>query len=289
MSLLDRLRDSSRPSRTLTTAPTSGSASVDIDGVTMRFGDRNAAEDIHVEVRPGEIVSIVGPSGCGKTTLLRAVAGLISPAEGHVRVGGETVSTTPDGVAMVFQHFGLFPWKTAEANVAYPLRLRGLPREEILSRTRELIEMVGLSGFEKSYPHQLSGGMQQRAGLARALAVRPRVLLMDEPFGALDAQTAEVLRFELLRMWEEHPITMLFVTHSIDEAVLFGDRVVVLKGRPGRVHEVIDVALPRPRDRAVAMSEEFVALRERVWSLVMSQDVPGDVPARRPDQVKPIQ
>ncbi|WP_081898662.1 ABC transporter ATP-binding protein [Herbidospora cretacea] len=266
MSLHDR-----RKAPTLT-GPARGGAAVTIDDVTMRFGDRVAASNIRVDVAPGEIVSVVGPSGCGKTTLLRAVAGLLTPSEGSVQVDGETVDGTPEGVGMVFQHFGLFPWKTVEANVAYPLRLRGLPKEEIAARTRELVAMVGLSGFEKSYPHQLSGGMQQRTGLARALAVRPRVLLMDEPFGALDAQTAEVLRFELLRMWEEHPITMLFVTHSIDEAVLFGDRVVVLKGRPGRVHEVIDVALPHPRDRAVARSEQFAALRERVWSLVMSPD-----------------
>ncbi|MFD5028849.1 ABC transporter ATP-binding protein [Streptomyces sp. NPDC058405] len=245
-------------------------ATVTLDGLTMRFGDRTVSQDISLAIGAGEVLSIVGPSGCGKTTLLRAVAGLIRPAEGVVRIDGQAVTGTPDGVAMVFQHFGLFPWKTVEANVAYALRVRGIAKKAALERARELITLVGLTGFEKSYPHQLSGGMQQRTGLARALAVRPRLLLMDEPFGALDAQTREVLQFELLRIWQDHPVTMLFVTHSIDEAVLFGDRVAVLNGRPSGVAELIDVPLPQPRDRSVPATPEFLAIRERVWSLIMN-------------------
>jgi NitT/TauT family transport system ATP-binding protein len=251
-------------------APTG--AAVDIDRVTMKFGELVVSQDINLSIPPGEILSIVGPSGCGKTTMLRAVAGLIPPAAGAVRIDGEQVSKTPEGVAMVFQHFGLFPWKTVEANVAYALRVRGGSKSKSLGEARELIQMVGLSGFEESYPHQLSGGMQQRTGLARALAVRPRLLLMDEPFGALDAQTREVLQFELLRIWQERPVTMLFVTHSIDEAVLFGDRVAVLRGRPSGVAEVVKVDLPTPRDRAVTTMPEYLALREHVWSLVMAGD-----------------
>lgn len=247
-------------------------ATVEIDGVTMKFGELVVSQDINLSIPPGEILSIVGPSGCGKTTMLRAVAGLIPPAAGSVRIDGERVSKTPDGVAMVFQHFGLFPWKTVEANVAYALRISGVAKKKSLGKARELIQMVGLSGFEESYPHQLSGGMQQRTGLARALAVRPRLLLMDEPFGALDAQTREVLQFELLRIWQERPVTMLFVTHSIDEAVLFGNRVAVLKGHPSGVAEVVKVDLPTHRDRAVTTMPEYLALREHVWSLVMAGD-----------------
>ncbi len=247
-------------------------ATVDIDGVAMKFGELVVSQDISLSIASGEILSIVGPSGCGKTTMLRAVAGLIPPAEGTVRIDGEQVSKTPDGVAMVFQHFGLFPWKTVEANVAYALRVSGTAKKESLREARELIQMVGLSGFEGSYPHQLSGGMQQRTGLARALAVRPRLLLMDEPFGALDAQTREVLQFELLRIWQERPVTMLFVTHSIDEAVLFGHRVAVLRGHPSGVAEVVEVDLPVPRDRAITTMPEYLALREHVWSLVMADD-----------------
>ncbi|MFC8077088.1 ABC transporter ATP-binding protein [Streptomyces sp. NPDC057307] len=249
-------------------------ATVLLDGLTMRFGERTVSQDINLTIGAGEVLSIVGPSGCGKTTLLRAVAGLIPPAEGAVRIDGRVVDGTPDGVAMVFQHFGLFPWKTVESNVAYALRVRGTGKKEALDRARELITLVGLDGFEKSYPHQLSGGMQQRTGLARALAVRPRLLLMDEPFGALDAQTREVLQFELLRIWQDHPVTMLFVTHSIDEAVLFGNRIAVLGGRPSGVAELIDVKLPqdRERDRSVLATPEFLAIRERVWSLIMNAE-----------------
>ncbi|WP_173037946.1 ABC transporter ATP-binding protein [Phytohabitans flavus] len=245
-------------------------AAVELDGLTMRFGERTVSRDIHLTLDPGRVLAIVGPSGCGKTTLLRAVAGLIQPAVGTVRIDGQAVTRTPEGVAMVFQHFGLFPWKTVEANVAYALRVSGVPKKAALERARELIRLVGLVGFEKSYPHQLSGGMQQRTGLARALAVRPRLLLMDEPFGALDAQTREVLQFEMLRIWQDHPVTMLFVTHSIDEAVLFGDQIAVLNGRPSGIAELIDVSLPQPRDRSVLATAEFLAIRERVWNLIMT-------------------
>ncbi len=264
MSLHDR-----RKNATLT-SPEGGGAAVTIDGVTMRFGDRVAASDIRVDVAPGEIVSVVGPSGCGKTTLLRAVAGLLTPSEGSVRGRRRDRRRHLDGVGMVFQHFGLFPWKTVEANVAYPLRLRGLPKEEIAARTRELIGMVGLSGFEKSYPHQLSGGMQQRTGLARALAVRPRVLLTDEPFGGArraDRRGAALRAAPHVGGAPDHDA----VRHALDRrggAVRRpGGRA---EGRPGRVHEVIDVALPAPARPCGGEVEAFAALRERVWSLVMS-------------------
>ncbi len=172
---------------------------------------------------------------------------------------------------MVFQHFGLFPWKTVFDNVAYGLKLAGATRAQIDEKIPEFIKLVGLSGFERYYPYQISGGMQQRCGLARALAVQPRVLLMDEPFGAVDAQTREILQFEMLRIWESRPTTMVFVTHAIDEAVLMGDRVLVLKGRPSSVHEIIEVDLPRPRNRATLLLPRFAELREHVWSSLMEE------------------
>jgi len=172
---------------------------------------------------------------------------------------------------MVFQHFGLFPWKTVEQNVAYGLKLAGVSKSEIQKKVPEYITLVGLGGFETSYPYELSGGMQQRCGLARALATEPHVLLMDEPFAAVDAQTREILQFELLRIWALRPMTMVFVTHSIEEAVLMGDRVVVLKGRPSSVFEIIDVNLPGPRDRSTLGHPRFAEIREHVWSTLMDE------------------
>jgi NitT/TauT family transport system ATP-binding protein len=172
---------------------------------------------------------------------------------------------------MVFQHFGLFPWKTVHANVAYGLKMAGAPAKEIAEKVPHFIAMVGLKGFEQAYPYQMSGGMQQRCGLARALAVGPSVLLMDEPFAAVDAQTREILQFELLRIWEQRPTTMVFVTHSIEEAVLMGDRVIVLKGRPSSIAEDIAIDLPRPRSRETLAEPRFAELREQVWASLSSE------------------
>ncbi len=241
-------------------------ARIEVDGLTKRFGDLLVFDGIDLTVGEREIVSIVGPSGCGKTTMLRCVDGLVQPDGGEVRVAGRRVTEPPRGVAVVFQHFGLFPWKTVYENVAYGLRLAGVPKARIAETVPGYVELVGLAGFEQAYPYQLSGGMQQRTGLARALAVEPEVLLMDEPFASIDAQTREILQFELLRIWESRPTSMVFVTHSIEEAVLMGDRVVVLQGRPARVHEVIATGLPRPRTRDVLSSARFNEVREYVWS-----------------------
>jgi NitT/TauT family transport system ATP-binding protein len=239
----------------------------------MCFGALRVTDEIDIEMRPGEVLSIVGPSGCGKTTLLRAVAGLQAPKSGEVRIDGVPVAgASAEGVSMVFQHFGLFPWKTVEANISYPLVVQGVRKRDAILQTRRLLEMVGLTGFESSYPHQLSGGMQQRTGLARALAINPRVLLMDEPFGALDAQTREILQFEVLDLLSASEITTLFVTHSIEEAVLFGDRIAVLRGKPSQIVELIDVNLPKPRNRSIMSTPDFARLREQVWNLVMAKD-----------------
>jgi NitT/TauT family transport system ATP-binding protein len=241
-------------------------------GLGKSYGSRQVFRRVDLAVGEREVVAVIGPSGCGKTTLLRCIDGLIPPSEGEVYVRGERVERPIAGVAMVFQSFGLFPWQTVEENVAYGLKLAGASRAEVSARVPRFIELVGLAGFEQYYPYQISGGMQQRCGLARALAVEPRVLLMDEPFGAVDAQTREVLQFELLKIWELRPTAMVFVTHSIEEAVLMGDRVILLKGRPSTVQEVVEIDLPRPRTRETLADPRFAGLREHVWS-ALAEDV----------------
>ena len=242
-----------------------GEARLVVKNAAVRYGELEVLAGVSLSVGSSEVVSIVGPSGCGKTTLLRCVGGLTPLDGGEIRIDGQVVEKPLPSVSMVFQHFGLFPWKNLWNNIAYGLKLRRASNEEIERRVVEAIELVGLAGFEKSYPHQLSGGMQQRAGLARALVMEPRLLLMDEPFSAVDAQTREQLQFELLRIWDSRPTAMMFVTHAIDEAVLVGDRVVVLADRPAHVRAVRKVDLPRPRDRSVVSSPSFINLREQVW------------------------
>ncbi len=248
-----------------------GSARIVADKVGKRYGDLQVFKDIDLAVGAREIVTVVGPSGCGKTTLLRCINGLLPLNEGTITIDGEPMTAPRAGVAMVFQHFGLFPWKTVFQNVAYGLKLGGAAAAEIRERVPRFIEMVGLGGFDTCYPHELSGGMQQRCGLARALAVEPHVLLMDEPFAAVDAQTREILQFELLRIWDTRRTTMIFVTHSIEEAVLMGDRVVVLKGRPSSVFEIIDVGLDHPRSRDTLSNPRFAEIREHVWGTLMDE------------------
>ncbi|MBI2363636.1 MAG: ABC transporter ATP-binding protein [Deltaproteobacteria bacterium] len=226
-----------------------------------------ALQDISFEVQPYESLCILGPSGCGKTTLLRLVDCLISRDQGEVLLDGEPVTTPRPDVAVVFQHFGLFPWKNLEENISYGLALRGEARQEIAQRVERYIELVGLRGFEKSYPYQLSGGMQQRAGLARALAVNPSLLLMDEPFGSLDAQTRETLQEELSKILQQERKTMLFVTHSIDEAIYLGDRILLMTPRPGRIREILGVKIPRPRDISRVRSDpQSIQLRNYIWA-----------------------
>jgi NitT/TauT family transport system ATP-binding protein len=257
--------------RTDPTVRAAGQARIRVRGLLKRYGALEVFRDINFEVGDREIVAIVGPSGCGKTTLLRCIDGLLSVDDGEISVAGHRVLEPIAGVAMVFQQFGLFPWKTVYDNVAYGLRMARASKEDISRKVPYFINLVGLAGFEKAYPYQMSGGMQQRCGLARALAIEPGVLLMDEPFAAVDAQTREILQFELLRIWEHRPMSMVFVTHSIEEAVLMGDRVVVLKGRPSSIHETIAIDLPRPRTRNTLREPRFAELRERVWSTLMTE------------------
>src|SRR5437588_7803572 len=232
-----------------------------LDGAVVAFRQLNLA------VRDKEILCIVGPSGCGKTTFLRCIAGLIEITGGDLLVGGKPVADPPQGVAMVFQHFGLLPWKTVYDNAAFGLAMAHAPAANIRERVGHYLALVGLNGFERHYPYQLSGGMQQRVGLVRALATDPDILLMDEPFAALDAQTREILQEELLRIMQDERKTMVFITHSIDEVILLGDRIAVMSARPGRIKEILDVPLARPRDgNALRADPHFAALRAHIWN-----------------------
>ena len=267
------LDDPRKPAATARSAiPAAGAETrIRVRGLGKRFGSLEVFRSIDFDVGAREVVAVVGPSGCGKTTLLRCIDGLLPHDTGEILVGDRRVTEPIAGVAMVFQHFGLFPWKTVAENVAYGLRMAGASRSEIDRKVPEYVNLVGLAGFETTYPYQLSGGMQQRCGLARALAVEPNVLLMDEPFAAVDAQTREILQFELLRIWQERPTAMIFVTHSIEEAVLLGHRVIVLKGRPSSIHEIVTVDLPQPRTRQTLRLPRFAELRERVWGTLMQE------------------
>jgi NitT/TauT family transport system ATP-binding protein len=245
-------------------------ALVVIRGVSQSFGVDGASvpalEGIELEVPDGQFVSVVGPSGCGKSTLLSLVAGLRLPSRGEVLCDGEVITAPmPRKVGMIFQEANLLPWLSAVDNVAFPLKLRRVPKRERLEAAARMLELTGLAGFEDRLPHQLSGGMKQRVAIARGLVQNPAVLLMDEPFASLDEQTRMVLGDELLRIWSETRKTVLFVTHSLNEAVYLADRVVVLSARPGRVVDDVAVDLPRPRTFAMTSNERFGVLKDRIW------------------------
>jgi NitT/TauT family transport system ATP-binding protein len=225
-----------------------------------------ALKDFSLEVYPGEFITIVGPSGCGKSTFLNVLGGLHKPSVGEVLIEGKPVTGPGPDRAMVFQDYGLMPWRTVEKNVEFGLEMRGQLNERTREQVRHYISMVGLDGFEQSYPRELSGGMRQRVGLARALAIEPRILMMDEPFAAVDLITRELMQEELARIIAATKQTVIFITHSVDEAIHLGDRLVVISGRPGRVKAIHTVNLPRPRSRGhLRSSPEYLRLRERVW------------------------
>ena len=249
--------------------PAAGAVSIAIDGVSKAFGSVQALADVDVRVRAGEFLSLIGPSGCGKTTLLKIVAGLVPADRGRVTVGDRTVTGPGPECSVVFQDFALLPWSTVQKNVEFGLLLRGVSPGERAERAQRAIAKVGLAGFERAYPAQLSGGMQQRVGLARALAVSPRVLLMDEPFASIDEQTRRVFQDDLLSLWSEERKTVVLVTHSMEEAIYLSDRVVVLSPRPGRVHQVLEVPLPRPREGGdVRATAEFARLVDGLWKIL---------------------
>jgi NitT/TauT family transport system ATP-binding protein len=234
---------------------------------TLDNGDAGvlALSDIDFEVHDNEFVTVIGPSGCGKTTLLRIIAGLIPYNRGQVSIDERPVTGPGPERAVVFQNFALMPWANVLGNVSFGLEIRGVAKSDAEAKAKELIKLVGLEGFERRLPKELSGGMQQRVGLARALAVNPQILLMDEPFGALDEQTRRLLQEQLLQLWERERKTVVFITHSMEEAVMLGDRVMLMTPRPGRVKEMIDVPLKRPRSRDVEKSPAFVDIKEYLW------------------------
>jgi NitT/TauT family transport system ATP-binding protein len=251
---------------------------LEIDKVSLRFHPKKgqsviALDGISLSVERNEFAAIVGPSGCGKSSLLRLVAGLIHPSEGEIRLDGKTVTRPGKDRGMVFQSYTLFPWLTVKQNIEFGPRMAGVPAGARARVAERILAEVGLEGFEGAYPKLLSGGMMQRVALARALANEPEILLMDEPFGALDSQTRSLMQELLLRIWEHSHKTVLFVTHDIDEAILLGDRVYVMTARPGRIKEMIVIDIPRPRSVAVLTEAEFIGLKRRIMFLIHDEAV----------------
>jgi NitT/TauT family transport system ATP-binding protein len=254
----------------LTTLAVDRSCAFALDDVSKRYatrdGDVIALDSISLAVHSGEFVSIIGPSGCGKSTLFGIIGGLIREYNGAVTVGGRRVSGPQSEIGMVFQNESTFPWRTTLQNIAFPLEVAGVPRKEREERARHFLRLVGLGGFENRHPSELSGGMRQRTALARTLVAEPQILLMDEPFAALDEQTRMLMGEKLLRIWETLRQTTLLITHSINEAVQLSDRVVVMSYRPGRIKRIIDIDLPRPRTAEVMADERFGHLVALIWS-----------------------
>lgn len=250
---------------------------IGVDNLSIVFdtakGQVIAADRVSFEVSRGEFVCLLGPSGCGKSTVLNAIAGFETPYEGHVTVAGQEITGPGPDRGMVFQQPNLFPWRSVRQNVAFGPRMLGKSRKEVAETTVELIEMVGLTRFADAYPHTLSGGMQQRVALARALANRPSVLLMDEPFGALDAQTRVVMQEHLLKLWQQVGTTIVFVTHDVDEAIFLADRVLVMTAGPGRIKRDLAIPLPRPRSGAVALGAAYLALKEECLDLIREESL----------------
>jgi NitT/TauT family transport system ATP-binding protein len=243
-------------------------AKLTVANLSKRFGTLEALRNIDFSVNSGAFVSIVGPSGCGKTTFLRIVAGLEEASAGEVRIDGRAVTGPGSDRGFVFQQDSLLPWRSVLSNAFIGPEISGKTGEPQRRRTMDLLRLVGLAGFENYFPRQLSGGMRQRVNLARALAIDPEILLMDEPFSALDAQSREIMQTELLRIWEQGRKTALFVTHQIDEAVFLSDRVLVFGRRPGRVQDRVEIELPRPRTLALKRTPEFVAYVDHIWKLI---------------------
>ena len=268
-------------------ANSNGQLVVEARNVTVEYersGGKSALvalEDFNVGISEGEFLTIVGPSGCGKSTFLNLVAGLWFPVAGEVLVDGNPVTGPAQDRAVVFQEYALMPWRTVVGNVRFGLEMQRRIDDSTDDKIAYYIHLVGLNGFEDSYPRELSGGMRQRVGLARALATEPRILLMDEPFAAVDALTREVMQDELSQIMEKSRQTIIFITHSVDEAITLGDRIVVISNRPGRVKEILPVTIPRPRDgRAIRHLPEYADLRDRIWELLGDQATSKSRPSR---------
>ena len=251
-------------------AASAGDAILSVDDIVVRFDTSESAitavDDVSFKVRPGEFLSVIGPSGCGKSTLFNVIGGLLTGHTGAVKVAGETISGPHRSIGMVFQEESTFPWRSVTDNVAFPLELVGMPKQKRIERARHFIKLVGLDGFENRYPGELSGGMRQRVSLARTLASEPKILLMDEPFAALDEQTRLLLGDKVLQIQQQLKQTTLLITHNITEAVQMSDRILVMTYRPGRVKRIVDINLPRPRSSEIVGSDAFGRYVAEIWS-----------------------
>ena len=245
---------------------------IEISGVTQEFEKKDgkflALDTVNLNVEQNEFICVVGPSGCGKTTLLNIIAGLCKPTTGTVKVRGELVTGPGKGKGAVFQQYALYPWLTVEKNVEFGMRMKGVPKAERAEIAKKYIDLVGLSKFAKAYPKELSGGMKQRVAIARAYATAPEVLLMDEPFGALDAQTRAQLQENLLKTWEQERKTCFFITHDVEEAVLLATKIIIMSAGPGHITEIVPVTLPYPRTQQTKLTSEFNELKNQIWNKV---------------------
>lgn len=246
-----------------------------IDNVYKEYQGRNgktiALNGVSLDIKENEFICVVGPSGCGKSTLLNIIAGLLEPTSGTVSLDGKVIEGTGVERGVVFQQYALFPWRTVLKNVMFPLEMKKVPKAEAEAIARKYIKSVGLEGFEKSFPKELSGGMKQRVAIARAYAANPEVLLLDEPFGALDAQTRVQLQSELLETWEKEKKTCFFITHDVDEAVILAQRVIIMSARPGRIKKIVDIDIPYPRTQATKTDPRFLELKSEIWNQVYQE------------------
>jgi len=251
------------------------SPKIEVINVSKVFASKDreviALKDLSFSIQDGEFLVMVGASGCGKTTFLNLIAGFIKPNAGQIFLQGREISGINPQCGMIFQHYALFPWKTVQENVEFGLKMKRLPKKNRRAKATEFIEMVGLKGFENSYPHTLSGGMKQRVSIARALANDPEVMLLDEPFAALDAMTRQVLQEQLVNIYEESKRTIIFITHSIDEALLLASRIIIMTARPGRIAQDIVNDLPYPRNASVQLSERYNELKKQIWDSVQAE------------------
>lgn len=244
---------------------------IELEGVSKRYGDMLALDNVSLRIEKGEFVVIVGASGCGKSTILNMIAGFDHPSEGLVKVEGRQVTEVSPNTGMVFQQYALFPWLSVLDNIAYGLKMKGMKKAERRAIAQQFVDMVGLKGFENAYPKQLSGGMKQRVTIARVLANDPAVMLFDEPFAALDAMTRQVLQEELVRIYEQSGKTIVFITHSIDEALMLSSRILIMSARPGKIAQDIVNDLPHPRNADVQLSEQYLAMKQKIWKTVQGE------------------
>lgn len=244
---------------------------IELEGVSKRYGDMLALDNVSLRIEKGEFVVIVGASGCGKSTTLNMIAGFDHPSEGLVKVEGRQVTEVSPNTGMVFQQYALFPWLSVLDNIAYGLKMKGMKKAERRAIAQQFVDMVGLKGFENAYPKQLSGDMKQRVTIARVLANDPAVMLFDEPFAALDAMTRQVLQEELVRIYEQSGKTIVFITHSIDEALMLSSRILIMSARPGKIAQDIVNDLPHPRNADVQLSEQYLAMKQKIWKTVQGE------------------